>query len=238
MILRALASHVCPSCGATLGVESEQLSCEFCGWSGAISQDEWQGEALSSLVIDTLRTAQIEITKLLSKGSSSTGAPAFVIAAIGISFLVATWIYPWSRFFSMLIFFVLTIALSLIGMFLGNISESFFAERRAKRMARALKLSRKNATCDSCGAPVQVPGGSAQIRCAHCDSVLLATKGLVVAWNGDAKQAKVNWLAQAEKLAKARRSIGDTFASWFIAGFFIAVPIGGFIYLFMTNPPW
>lgn len=55
-------------------------------------------------------------------------------------------------------------------------------------------------TCPNCGAPVQVPASSARASCAFCDVPLMATLGMIVVWEQDAKERRKAWLAEARKV--------------------------------------
>jgi len=178
----------CPGCGASVPVHGQAAvaSCTFCGQSVPVPDDLPDEERVDARVLHALERARQKIRARLFGSTAMAFEPAGVILGIVVSIAVGVLL-------AVYVSETLGTIVGFVGFFVGGVPfillfyaiDKRVSAWRARRVAQRIALSQANAACSRCGAPVVVPGGTVQLECAHCEARLLASEGLLVAWDAD-----------------------------------------------------
>lgn len=224
----------CPGCGASLPVEgaASMLSCRFCGQAVPVPDDLPDEEAVDASVQDALERARRKVRSRLFGSTAMAFEPVGVILGIIVSILLGALLAVYG-------YETLGTIVGFVGFFVGGIPFILFfyaVDRRvsgwrARRVARRIELQQADAACTRCGAPVVVPGGTVQLDCAHCEARLLASDGLLVAWDEDLDAAVDALDARAAELEDKSGRIAVKVGYVVIFGFIAAAALGPMVYL-------
>ena len=215
----------CGQCGASLIIppQGDTIVCRYCGAGTPIPPVARQAQAIDGRLAAMLNQARAELANALYVRGASALAHEPIGAFLGmglgaaVGVLLANLVHPGVGICAGLTLAVV-FALPIIIVF--HMVDEALARWRAERMAARLAAKAREATCPACGAPLEVPGGTASFTCGHCGGALVAAEGLVARWTGDAEAVVAAWRTAVASLADVQAERMTRAAPFVVAAFF------------------
>jgi len=231
---RFIASIACSSCGASLAVpdpDVAEVRCRFCDARHPVPEEAHQAHAIDQELEALLQQGRAEVRRILvvEAGADMGYEPIAVIGGIATGFAVGAWAgNVVGSCLAMTIGGVVWLVSSIAFLLLLAAVDRVRGRVVARRVATTLETAAKGAHCPQCGAAVDVPGGAAHLRCAHCSAELLAADGLLAEWTRDAEAALEQWRARARAIATTTGRVATYAAGCAMAAFLIGIPLAAF----------